>query len=144
MGDFGMFRVRIADFGVRNEKERGQMQQSILKDRIRAFAIAVIKFAGALPRNRTADIIARQIIRSGASVGANYRAACRARSRAEFIAKMGIVEEEADETAYWLEILAETGIVTQQAISDLHNEASQIVAMVIASIKTARSASRKA
>jgi four helix bundle protein len=57
---------------------------------------------------------------------------------------MGIVEEEADETAYWLEILAETGIVTQQAISDLHNEASQIVAMVIASIKTARSASRKA
>ena len=120
------------------------MNQSVLKDRTHAFAVAVIKFAGQLPRNRVADIIARQLIRSGTSVGANYRAACRARSRAEFIAKMGIVEEEADETIYWLEILADTGIVTKQAISNLHNEASQIVTMVIASIKTARNANRKA
>ena len=83
-----------------------------------------------------------QLLRAGTSVGANYRAACRARSRKEFIAKMGIVEEEADESDFWLGLLLERGLVDAERASSLRKEAGQIVAMTISSIRTARQASR--
>jgi four helix bundle protein len=83
-------------------------------------------------------VIGTQLLRAGTSVGANYRAACRARSRKEFIAKMGIVEEEADESQFWLELLLERGLLDAQRVSSLHQEAGQIVAMTVSSIRTAR------
>jgi len=83
-------------------------------------------------------VIARQLLKSATSVGANYRAACRGRSDAEFVAKLGIVEEEADESAYWMEVLVEAEIVKQEMVANLWQEANEIVAMVVASIKTTR------
>ena len=80
-----------------------------LKTRTKAFAVRVIKLVDKLPDSRASNAIARQMVRSGMSVGANYRAACRAKSRADFIAKLGIVEEECDETVYWMELLVESG-----------------------------------
>ena len=107
----------------------------------RAFASAVVGLVEGLPRGRAADVIGVQLLRAGTSVGANYRAACRARSRKEFIAKMGIVEEEADESQFWLELLLERGPVDPQRASPLREEAGRIVAMTVASIRTARQAS---
>lgn len=91
-----------------------------------------------LPKNRIANVLGKQLLRSGTSVGANYRAACRAKSRADFISKMGTVEEEADETLYWLELLLDAKLVVPNQIQQLHREADEILAMVVASIKTAR------
>jgi len=121
--------VRIADCGMRNED---------LKQRTKKFALEIIRLVENLPKNRIADILGRQILRSGTSVGANYRASCRARSRADFISKMGIVEEEADESLYWLELLLEAKLVRQDQIQHLVAEGNEITAMVIASIRTAR------
>ena len=118
------------------------MTQVRLAARTRGFASAVIALVEDLPRGRTLDVIGLQLLRSGTSVGANYRAACRARSRKEFIAKMGIVEEEADESQFWLELLGERRLADTQRISSLHEEAGQIVAMTVSSIRTARQASR--
>jgi four helix bundle protein len=84
------------------------MNQIELKERTKKFALRVIRLVEALPNGRLCDTIARQILRSGTSVGANYRAACRARSNADFVSKMGIVEEELDECLYWLELLSDT------------------------------------
>ncbi len=109
-----------------------------LRVRTREFALRVVRLVDALPNGRAADMIGKQILRSATSVGANYRAACRARSTAEFLAKMGIVEEEADETAYWLDLLTDIGIVKAELLAPLRTEADEIVAMVVASIKTAR------
>jgi len=111
-----------------------------LAARTRAFASAVVGLVEDLPRGRTADVIGTQLLRAGTSVGANYRAACRARSRREFIAKMGIVEEEGDESQFWLELVLERGLVDQQRVSSLCQEAGQIVAMTVTSIRTARRA----
>jgi four helix bundle protein len=102
------------------------------------FAAAVVDLVESLPRGRAADVIGTQLLRAGTSVGANYRAACRARSRREFIAKMGIVEEEADECQFWLDLLLARGLGDADRISSLCNGANTIVAMVIASIRTAR------
>ena len=121
--------MRIADCGMRNED---------LKQRTKKFALEIIRLVENLPKNRIADILGRQILRSGTSVGANYRASCRARSRADFISKMGIVEEEADESLYWLELLLEAKLVRQDQIQHLVAEGNEITAMVIASIRTAR------
>src|SRR5947209_3900821 len=90
-----------------------------LKKRTRAFAVRVFKLCRALPKNREADVIARQILRSGSSVAANHRALCRARSRADFIAKLGVVIEEVDETLFWLEFLIDCNIVSSQKLSGL-------------------------
>jgi four helix bundle protein len=84
-------------------------------------------------------VVGKQLLRSGTSVGANYRASCRAKSPADFIAKMGIVEEEADETIYWIEILIESGLIDKERVAGLLDEADQIVAIIVSSIKTARS-----
>ncbi len=109
-----------------------------LKSRTTAFALRVIRLAGALPRSQAAQVIGRQMLRAGTSVGANYRAACRARSRADFAAKMGIVEEEADEALYWLELLVQSGLVKLGRVEELMKEANEIVAIVTASRKTAQ------
>ncbi len=109
-----------------------------LKDRTKAFALKVIAMADALRGKRSADIIARQIIRSATSVGANYRAACRAQTHAEFVAKVHDVQEEADETQYWLELLHESGSIGDQAFKELIRESSELTAIFTASYTTAR------
>ncbi|HUU83329.1 MAG TPA: four helix bundle protein [Phycisphaerae bacterium] len=115
------------------------MNPEELKNRTKAFALRVIRLADALPKSRVADVIGRQLLRSGTSVGANYRAACRARSRADFVAKMKIVEEECDETLYWIELLVESGRVEARLVEDLVKEGDGILSVIVASIKTARS-----
>jgi four helix bundle protein len=87
------------------------MDEATFKQRTKRFGLAVIKLVEALPRSRTAEILGRQLLRSGTSVGANYRAACRGRSAHDVIAKLGVVEEEADESIYWIELLVEAGMV---------------------------------
>jgi len=105
------------------------MEQSYLKQRTKSFALEIIKLVESLPKGRTADAIGRQLLDAGTSVGANYRAACRARSPADFISKMGIVEEEADETIYWMELLIDAKLVQENDISHLLREANQILAI---------------
>ena len=114
------------------------MSVSDLKLRTKQFTLRVIRLVESLPPGRTSDIIARQLLRCGTSVGANYRAACRGRSTAEFVAKMGIVEEECDECIYWMEILAESGLMPADRMAELMSEANELPAITISSIKTAR------
>ena len=114
------------------------MDEQVFKQRTKKLALWVIELVEVLPQGRTADVIARQLLRSATSVGANYRAACRGKSAADVLAKLAIVEEEADETAYWLELLIEAAIVPQARLADLLNETNEIVAMTVASIKTLR------
>ncbi|HEX9422532.1 MAG TPA: four helix bundle protein [Pyrinomonadaceae bacterium] len=109
-----------------------------MKARTRCFALRIIRLAESLPDTSTAKVIRHQMIRCGSSVGANYRAACRARSKPDFVSKMGIVEEEADETIYWMELLIDAGIVKQSRMAELLDEADQILSIVISSIKTAK------
>jgi four helix bundle protein len=109
------------------------------RKRTKRFAIRVIQFVEGLPNSGAAYVIGGQLVRAGTSVGANYRSACRARSRADFIAKMKIVEEECDESLYWLELFDETGHKSRLPVEDLMKEADELLAMVVASIKTARS-----
>jgi four helix bundle protein len=114
------------------------MDEREFKDRTKMLALRVIRLVEALPRSRTSDVIGRQLLRSATSVGANYRAACRARSNADMIAKLGIVEEEADETLYWLELLIEAGLMSGPRLVELIQETDEVVAMTVASIKTLR------
>ncbi len=102
------------------------------------FALDIIRFVESLPTGRTCLTIGNQLLRAGTSVGSNYRSATRARSRADFIAKLKIVEEECDESIYWVELLIETGKVTIESTGALLSKANLILAMTIASIKTAR------
>ncbi len=114
------------------------MSNENLKKRTEKFALDVIKFFEALPKNEICRILGRQLLRSGTSVGANYRAACRAKSTADFISKMGTVEEEADESAYWIELLIEYGKVPEAKATPLLKEANELVAITVSSINTAR------
>lgn len=109
-----------------------------LKERTKNFALDVMRLVEGLPRSRTADVLGRQLLRSATSVGANYRAARRAKSSADFIAKMGIVEEEADECIYWMELLIGSGLLPAEQLKALMTEADELVAITVASIKTAR------
>ena len=109
-----------------------------LKQRTKLCALGVITFVESLPRSRTAEILGRQLLRSGTSVRANYRSACRARSTAEFISKKGIVEEKVDESIYWMELLVEGGIIQLKDAHNLITEGNELLAIVISSIKTAR------
>jgi four helix bundle protein len=111
---------------------------SDLRKRTKEFAVAVFRLCDSLPDTPSCRVVRRQLTRSASSVGANYRAACHARSKAEFLSKMSIVEEEADETEYWLELLDEVGAVPREQVRRFRDEAHQITSMVIASIKTAR------
>ena len=114
------------------------MNAEELKLRTKQFGIRMIKLVESLPRNQTASVIGRQLLRSATSVGANYRAVCRAKSRPDFIAKLGIVEEECDESLYWLEMLVETNQIKPALIASLMKEGEEILAIVVASAKTAR------
>ncbi|MFO8014705.1 MAG: four helix bundle protein [Phycisphaerae bacterium] len=109
-----------------------------MKTRTRQFALRVLHLVASLPRNRTGDVIGRQLLRAGTSVGANYRAACRSRTDKDFLARMGIVEEEADEVLYWLDLLTEADIVQAERLAELKAEGDEIPAMVVASIKTVK------
>jgi four helix bundle protein len=114
------------------------MNPEHLKARTQSFGLRIIRMVAALPRNPAAQVIGRQILRSGTSVGANYRAACRARPRADFAAKMAIVEEEVDETLYWMEMLIKSGLLKVERLADLTKEADELIAIISASRKTAR------
>jgi len=119
------------------------MNKKALKQRTKDFALRVVKLVEALPNTVAGRAIGHQLVRAGTSVGANYRAACRSRSRAEFIAKMGIVEEEADESAFWLEIIMENGLLNKEIVKNLHQEAEELTAIMAASrISAARNQSR--
>ncbi len=109
-----------------------------MKRRTKEFAKRVIKLCRRLPNTRDGRLIGNQLFRSGTSVGANYRAACRARSKAEFVAKLGIVLEEADESLYWLEILTETQVMKAELLASLMEEADELIAMFVSSLKTAK------
>jgi four helix bundle protein len=109
-----------------------------LKNRTKQFAIRIVKLFRSLPRAEEARIIGKQMLRSGTSVAANYRAVCRARSKAEFKAKIGVVVEEADETVLWLELLVDTDIVPQKRMTSLLAEANELLAIFAASQYTAR------
>ncbi len=114
------------------------MDEAAFRARTKSFALEVIRLTITLPRSREAEVIARQLVRCSTSVGANYRAACRAKSRLDMLAKLAIVEEEADEAMYWLELLAEVLPLTRARTLELHREANELVAMTVASMKTLR------
>ncbi|MCI0356009.1 MAG: four helix bundle protein [Acidobacteria bacterium] len=113
-------------------------QADALRKRTRDFAIRIIRLFRALPRAEEARIIGRQLLRSGTSVAANYRAVCRARSRAEFVSKMAVVVEEADETLFWLELLVEVDMVRSKRMKPLITEATELLAIFGASLRTAK------
>lgn len=114
-----------------------------LKKRTKAFALRCIKLVEALPKTRTGNIIAAQLIRSATSVGAHYRAACRARSVPDFISKMGVTLEEADEVVYWMEVIVESGMQSEKRVSALMKEGNELVSIFVASLNTAQKHPRK-
>ncbi|HEV2841856.1 MAG TPA: four helix bundle protein [Chthoniobacterales bacterium] len=107
------------------------------------FGIRCVRLVEALPKSMSAQTIGKQLIRAATSVGANYRAAVRGRSRGDFLSRMGIVEEECDESLYWVEVLIELGFVSGKRVEELRNEANEIIAITVSSIKTARKNARK-
>lgn len=113
------------------------MNQNELKERTKKFALRILKLTSALPKTDEARVVRNQLSRSGTSVGANYRASCRARSRAEFISKMGNVIEEADESCYWMEIIIEAEMLPEEKVTALLQEANELTAIMTASRKTA-------
>ncbi|HXH69220.1 MAG TPA: four helix bundle protein [Pyrinomonadaceae bacterium] len=115
------------------------MTEQEFKDRTKQIALRIIRLVESLPNNHTAQIIGKQLLRSATSVGANYRAACRGKSSADILHKLAIVEEEADESLYWLELLIESEIVPEKKLSVLMSDIDEVVAMTVSSIKTLRS-----
>jgi four helix bundle protein len=111
-----------------------------LKKRTKSFAIRIVTLFRSLPHSPDAQTLGKQLLRCGTSVAANYRAVCRARSQAEFVARMSIVVEEADETVFWLELLSETGVVNETRTKDLLIEANELVAIFGASLRTSKRA----
>ncbi len=109
------------------------MTEKELKDRTKSFALRVIKLVSSLPNNAAGKAIGNQLIRSGTSVAANYRAACRGRSKAEFISKLGIVEEEADESCLWLELIIESDLMEEKLVASLLKEANELTAIFVSS-----------
>lgn len=119
-------------------EEENIVNAAELKERTKRFALRTMKFVDALPKTTAGRSVAGQLVRSGTSVGANYRAACRSRSKAEFAAKIGTVAEEADESAYWLELIIEGGLLQPGLASPLLEEANELTAIFVASTKTAK------
>lgn len=114
------------------------MDEAALKQRTQSFALRVIKLTDSLGWSGSAGVIAKQLLRSGTSVGANYRAACRAKSTADFVHKLTIVEEELDEALYWMDLLVEAELVNKDLLMPLQQEADELLRITVASIKTAR------
>ena len=119
------------------------MNADELKQRTKLFALRVLKLVDALPSTTQGRAVAGQLVRAGTSVASNYRAACRGRSTAEFIAKLGIVEEEADESAFWLELIIEGALLKATLVQPLLDEANELTRIMVSSRITARSKSRK-
>ncbi len=115
------------------------MDAEEFKRRTKSLSLRVIRLIEALPNSRTADMIGRQLLRSGTSIGANYRAACRAKSPRDMLIKLKIVEEEADESLYWRELLVEAELMPSSRLDSLMQETREILAMTVASVKTLRS-----
>jgi four helix bundle protein len=114
------------------------MNPEELKLRTKKFVLQIIDFTESLPRSRVRDVLGKQLLRSATSVGANYRAACRSRSKADFVSKITIVEEEADESSYWLELISELQLVHDDRLQHLIKEAGELTVIFTASGKTAR------
>src|SRR5687767_12408526 len=115
------------------------MDEAELKRRTKHFGLRCLKLADSLPKSNSGRIVANQLGRCGTSVGANYRAACRARSRREFLSKLGVCEEEADESGYWLEMVMDGGMKPNKLVRPLHQEADEITRIITASVITVRS-----
>ncbi|MEO8573135.1 MAG: four helix bundle protein [Pyrinomonadaceae bacterium] len=115
------------------------MTENEFKERTKQIALRIIRLVEKLPRSLIADTIGKQLIRSGTSVGANYRAACRGKSRADLIHKLAIVEEEADESLYWIELLCDANLLPPEKVVTLCSDIDEIVSMTVASIRTLRS-----
>jgi four helix bundle protein len=148
------FGFRISDFGLRIfeisvikdlfcESKKPTMIKEELKNRTKKFALMIIRLVDDLPNTKAGNTIGNQIIRAGTSVAANYRSACRARSSADFISKVTIVEEECDESLFWLELILESKLVNEERLSDLIREADELTAIYTASGRTARQSSSK-
>ena len=114
------------------------MTREEMKARTKAYANRVVKLCAALPNNWIARILGQQLLRSGTSVGANYRAVCRAKSNADFINKLRVVEEECDESLFWMELLVDNNLIRASRLAELMKEADEILAIVVSSAKTAR------
>ena len=125
------------------ETATGKSTNGTLISRTKEFALRVVRLVNALPPTKAANVIGHQLLRCATSVGANYRAACRSRSPKEFCARLGVVEEEADESAFWLELLVESDTVAKHLLDNLLTEAHAITAMVVSSIKTVRAKIRE-
>ena len=119
------------------------MEHEDLKKRTKAFALHIINLYSSLPKRPEAQVIGRQILRSGTSVGANYREGSRARSKQEFIAKLGICLQELEETAYWLELLVDSGLVKQDVVAPLLKENDELTAIFVSSINTLKKRRKK-
>jgi four helix bundle protein len=133
---------RIFEFRFSNFDLEDIMNEPQMKDRTKKFALRILKMADALPTSRSGNAIANQIVRCSTSVAANYRALCRSKSRADFINKTSIVEEEADESSFWLELIVAAGLMTAARVKPLLQEANEITAILVASRKTALARSR--
>ncbi len=114
------------------------MQSEEMRERTMEFALRVLEVVDSLPNSQKGRNIANQLCRAGTSVAANYRAACRAKSRADFISKLGTVEEENDEVLFWLELVVRSGTLPESRLTPLMEEANEILSMVVASIRTAK------
>lgn len=123
--------------------QKSKMTEAEFKLRTREFGLRVIRLVSSLPKGMVEDVLARQLLRSATSVGANYRSACRARSGAEMVSRLAIVEEEADESVYWLEMLVDAGLMKRNRVEDLIKEGNAIVAMTVASRRTLGGSSSK-
>ena len=120
------------------------MDGETFKQKTKEFGLSVIRLFETLPRSRATEVLGKQLLRAGTSVGANYRAACRGKSASDVVAKLSIVEEEADESIYWIELLVEAGVIAPNRVDVLKKEAKELLAMTVASIKTLRSRNLRA
>lgn len=119
------------------------MTRDELKQRTKQFGLRVMRLVDALPNTMSGRAVGNQLVRSGTAVGANYRAACRARSRPEFLSRLGVVEEEADESGYWLELISEGGLLKPRRVGALLQESSELTRIFIAAIKTTKRSLKK-
>jgi len=138
---FSSFSIFDLRFSIERPQQYGgsDMTEDELKQRTKRFALRVIRLVRALPKTSEGRAIGNQLMRAGTSVGANYRAACRARSRADFASKLAIVEEEADESAYWMELVVEADLMKKELVGPLLSEANELVAIMSASRQSVRS-----
>ncbi|MFZ1220414.1 MAG: four helix bundle protein [Chthoniobacterales bacterium] len=134
--------VRKPETGDRKPESKEQPNRDF-RERTFQFGIRCVRLVESLPKAMPAQVIGRQLLRAGTSVGANYRAAVRGRSRADFISRMGIVEEECDEALYWIDVLVELRTVSLARVEELRQEANEIIAITVSSIKTARKGARR-